>query len=90
MSQIPAFAHNPSRVITSPPAASPRPAAAAENRPMIPDQERWMRVLQRLRAEVGEEIFKSWFAAMGHDGIDGDTVRLTVPTRFLKSRVQSH
>ena len=49
-----------------------------------------MRVLQRLRAEVGEEIFKSWFAAMGHDGIDGDTVRLSVPTRFLKSWVQSH
>jgi chromosomal replication initiator protein len=57
---------------------------------MIPDQERWMRVMQRLRAEVGEEIFKSWFAAMGHDGIEGDTVRLSVPTRFLKSWVQSH
>ena len=27
---------------------------------------------------------------MGHDGIDGDTVRLSVPTRFLKSWVQSH
>ena len=27
---------------------------------------------------------------MGHDGIEGDTVRLSVPTRFLKSWVQSH
>jgi chromosomal replication initiator protein len=90
MPQTPAFAHNPSRVMTSPPAAAPRPAAVIENRPMIPDQERWMRVMQRLRAEVGEEIFKSWFAAMGHDGIEGDTVRLSVPTRFLKSWVQSH
>ena len=56
----------------------------------LPDQERWLRVRQRLRAEVGEEIFKSWFAAMGHDAIEGDTVRLSVPTRFLKSWVQSH
>ena len=56
----------------------------------LPDQERWLRVMQRLRAEVGEEIFKSWFAAMGHDGVEGDTVRLSVPTRFLKSWVQSH
>src|SRR6188474_2023423 len=90
MPQTPAFAHNPSRVMTSPPAAAPRPAAAIENRPMIPDQERWMRVQQRLRAAVGEEIFKSWFAAMGHDAIEDDTVRLSVPTRFLKSWVQSH
>jgi hypothetical protein len=90
MSQTPAFAHNPARVIASPPATASRPAATVENRPMIADQERWMRVLQRLRAEVGEEIFKSWFAAMGHDGVEGDTVRLSVPTRFLKSWVQSH
>ena len=27
---------------------------------------------------------------MGHDAIEGDTVRLSVPTRFLKSWVQSH
>ena len=74
MTQIPAFAHNPSRVITSPPATTSRPAATVENRPMIPDQERWMRVLQRLRAEVGEEIFKSWFAAMGHEGVEASHV----------------
>ena len=56
----------------------------------LPDQEHWFRVQQRLRAEVGEEIFKSWFAAMEHDAVEGDTVRLSVPTRFLKSWVQSH
>jgi chromosomal replication initiator protein len=56
----------------------------------LPDQERWVRVMQRLRAQVGEEVYLSWFAAMGCDGVDGDTVRLSVPTRFLKSWVQSH
>jgi chromosomal replication initiator protein len=54
------------------------------------DQDRWLRVKVRLRAEVGEDVFSSWFARMELDGIDGDTVRLSVPTRFLKSWIQSH
>ena len=56
----------------------------------LPDQEHWLRVTQRLRAVVGDDNFKSWFAAMGHDATEGDTVRLSVPTRFLKSWIQSH
>ena len=39
---------------------------------------------------VGEEIFTSWFARMEIEGVEGDTVKLSVPTRFLKSWVQSH
>jgi len=54
------------------------------------DQERWLRVKERLRAEVGEDIFTSWFARMDLEGIDGDTVRLSVATRFLKTWIQSH
>jgi chromosomal replication initiator protein len=54
------------------------------------DQERWLRVKNRLRAEVGEDIFSSWFARMELDSLDQDTVRLSVPTRFLKSWIQSH
>jgi chromosomal replication initiator protein len=54
------------------------------------DQETWQRVRARLRAELGEEIFKSWFAAMEHCALEGDTVRVSVPTSFLKSWVQSH
>ena len=56
----------------------------------LSEQERWLRVKQRLRTQVGEEVYSSWFAAMGHDAVEGDTVRLSVPTRFLKSWVQSH
>jgi chromosomal replication initiator protein len=68
-----------------------RPVEPAGSRPMtVSDPERWLRVKQRLRAEVGEEVFQSWFASMAHDAVDGDTVRLSVPTRFLKSWVQSH
>ena len=54
------------------------------------DQARWLRVKDRLRAEVGEDIFSSWFARMELEGIEVDTVHLTVPTRFLRSWIQSH
>jgi chromosomal replication initiator protein len=54
------------------------------------DQECWARVKKRLRAEVGEDIFSSWFARMDLAGVDLDVVRFSVPTRFLKSWIQGH
>ena len=54
------------------------------------EAERWARVKQRLRAEVGDDVFSSWFARMDLDGIDDEVVRLSVPTRFLKSWIQAH
>ncbi|HET7681366.1 MAG TPA: chromosomal replication initiator protein DnaA [Xanthobacteraceae bacterium] len=55
-----------------------------------PEQESWSRVKGRLRAEVGDDIYSSWFARMDLEGLDDSTVRLSVPTRFLKSWIQSH
>ena len=54
------------------------------------DLDRWTRVKDRLRAEVGDDVYASWFARMELDGSEGDTVKLSVPTRFLKSWIQSH
>jgi chromosomal replication initiator protein len=54
------------------------------------DQDQWSRVKARLRAEVGEDIFSSWFARMDFEGVASETVHLSVPTRFLKSWIQSH
>ena len=54
------------------------------------NNECWSRVKGRLRAEVGEDVFSSWFARMELEGVETDTVRLSVPTRFLKSWIQSH
>jgi chromosomal replication initiator protein len=54
------------------------------------DQERWTRVKGRLRAEVGEDVYSSWFARMDLEGTEDGTVRMSVPTRFLKSWIQSH
>jgi chromosomal replication initiator protein len=47
-------------------------------------------VKDRLRAEVGDDIFQSWFARMELDRIDGGIAYLSVPTRFLKSWIASH
>src|SRR4029077_3799701 len=54
------------------------------------DQERWQRVKGRLRADVGDDIFLSWFARMDLERIEESTAFLSVPTRFLKSWIQSH
>ena len=55
-----------------------------------PDQELWTRVKERLRVEVGPEVFSSWFARMDLESTEDDTVKHSVPTRFLKSWIQSH
>jgi chromosomal replication initiator protein len=54
------------------------------------DQERWNRVKDRLRFELGEDIFSSWFIRMEFESMDKESVRLSVPTRFLRKWVQSH
>ena len=54
------------------------------------DQESWSRVKERLRAEVGDDVYSSWFARMDLEAIEEGGVRLSVPTRFLKSWIQSH
>jgi chromosomal replication initiator protein len=54
------------------------------------ERERWGRVKQRLRAEVGDDVFSSWFTRMDLDATEGEVVRLSVPTRFLKSWIQAH
>ena len=57
--------------------------------PDVPD-ECWSRVKKRLHAELGEAIYTSWFARMELESLDLETARISVPTRFLKSWIQSH
>ena len=42
------------------------------------EKERWGRVKVRLRAEVGDDVYSSWFARMDLDAIEGEGVRLSV------------
>lgn len=50
----------------------------------------WARVRQRLRTELGEDVFNSWFGRVEFEEADKSTVFLSVPTRFLKSWIMSH
>src|SRR5215469_14001631 len=54
------------------------------------EQDRWARVKGRLRSSVGEDIYTSWFARMDLEGVQDESVHLSVPTRFLKSWIQAH
>lgn len=56
----------------------------------VEDQKRWERVRQRLRAELGDAVYNSWFTRLELDRVDGGVMQLSVPTKFLKSWVQSH
>src|SRR3954471_3589000 len=54
------------------------------------EQDRWSRVKGRLRSTVGEDVYTSWFARMDLESVAPESVRLSVPTRFLKSWIQAH
>src|ERR1700747_1842924 len=54
------------------------------------EQDRWSRGKGRLRSSVGEDVYTSWFARMDLEGVKDESVRLSVPTRFLKSWIQAH
>lgn len=43
-----------------------------------------------LRAKYGEEVFSSWFHLMEFESFDGRAVRVSFPTKFLQSWIQSH
>ena len=53
-------------------------------------KQKWQRVALRLRAELGDDLFTSWFGRM--DAEDHSNMRLvvSVPTRFLKSWIENH
>jgi chromosomal replication initiator protein len=69
-------------------------AAPSENGMDVPGEqsasEVWARVKRRLRAELGEDIFASWFGRLELDSVIEGCAYLTVPTRFLKSWIESH
>jgi chromosomal replication initiator protein len=56
----------------------------------IKTEDVWSRIARRLRAEVGEDVFTSWFARLELDAIVDGVAHLSVPTKFLKSWIQSH
>ncbi|WP_283470226.1 chromosomal replication initiator protein DnaA [Methylosinus trichosporium] len=54
------------------------------------DRQKWERVRGRLRAELGDAVYNSWFARLELETVKDGALLLTVPTKFLKSWIQSH
>lgn len=52
--------------------------------------EAWDRVRRRLRAELGDDVFSSWFGRLDLVEVIDGVAQLSVPTRFLKSWIQAH
>jgi chromosomal replication initiator protein len=50
----------------------------------------WRRCCDRLRAELGDDIFNSWFGRVALESVSTGQARLSVPTRFLKSWIDTH
>jgi chromosomal replication initiator protein len=53
-------------------------------------KQKWDRVAQRLRAELGEDLYSSWFARMELEDCQHGRLAVSVPTRFLKSWIENH
>ncbi|MGH6906917.1 MAG: DnaA ATPase domain-containing protein, partial [Aestuariivirga sp.] len=53
-------------------------------------KQKWERVAQRLRAELGEDLYSSWFARMELEECRQGRLAVSVPTRFLKSWIENH
>lgn len=49
----------------------------------------WARVRAALRDEFGENVYRSWLKPLTFEGIAGDTVTLSVPTRFMRNWIES-
>jgi chromosomal replication initiator protein len=50
----------------------------------------WAKVRARLRQEVGEAEYRSWLRQMTLAGQEGETLEVTLPTRFLRDWVREH
>ncbi len=50
----------------------------------------WERVQRRLRAELGEDVYASWFRCLELAGFAPPVVTLSVPTKFLRNWIQQH
>jgi chromosomal replication initiator protein len=56
----------------------------------IDAKSKWDRVVQRLRGELGEDLYSSWFARMEIEDLNEARLTVSVPTRFLKSWIETH
>ena len=54
------------------------------------DQVCWERARARLKAELGKDLYANWFARMELETRERGRLLLSVPTRFLKTWIETH
>ncbi len=52
--------------------------------------QKWQRIQKRLRSELGEDVFTSWFGRVELDSLDEGCLHLSVPTKFLSKWLRAH
>ena len=57
---------------------------------MRPIEEAWNRCCQRLRTELGEDVYSSWFPSLRLEEVVAGHAMFSISTRFLKSWVEAH
>jgi len=50
----------------------------------------WERVQRRLRAELGEDVYTSWFKCLEVSEVSEGSLMLSVPTKFLRNWISQH
>ena len=66
-------------------------AAAAAVRTAPADfSAQWERIAQRLRSNLGEDLYSSWFARMDIEQFQDGRLVVSLPTRFLRNWIVSH
>ncbi len=61
---------------------SPEAAAAVEGRGQT--------VRAMLKAQLGEQIYSSWFKTMEFEGIENRTLKVSVPVKFVRNWIHEH
>ena len=48
----------------------------------------WARVCSKFKKEFGQQAYTTWLGQLGYNGLDGGTVELTAPTKFVRDWIQ--
>lgn len=48
----------------------------------------WERVCSKFKKEFGQQAYTTWLGQLGYRGLDGGTVELTAPTKFVRDWIQ--
>lgn len=67
-----------------------QPSVRSEGPATASQEVRGQKVRKMLRAQLGDDVYTSWFQSMEFEHFDGRTVRVSVPVKFLKNWIQSH